>query len=259
MDSKPSSGESTRLRGVDLARAAGISVQQVRNYVDVGLLPPTERTASGYRVFTAAHARAMPVARQVLAAFGWEDAATLMTAAHAGDVDRVVELIDHAHAQLDRDRGRIQAALRAFEQVVINPLDADPRMSAALRLMQRQQRPLQIGQLAELLGIRTSALRFWQRSGLLSPTRDRAGYRVYDQIAVRDAHLIHLLRTGGFPTSIIRAALDEMHSSPTGRANRVGTELSRRNRELYRRSRRRMRATAALSDYIDTLAGWSGG
>jgi hypothetical protein len=28
-----------RLRAVDLARQAGISVQQVRNYVDLGLLP----------------------------------------------------------------------------------------------------------------------------------------------------------------------------------------------------------------------------
>ena len=48
-----------RLRPVDLARAGGISTQQVRNYADAGVLPPAPRTPSGYRVFTAEHRRAL--------------------------------------------------------------------------------------------------------------------------------------------------------------------------------------------------------
>ena len=43
---------SMRLRATDLARRGGVSVQQVRNYVDQGVLPPVERLPSGYRVFT---------------------------------------------------------------------------------------------------------------------------------------------------------------------------------------------------------------
>ncbi|HKS49906.1 MAG TPA: MerR family DNA-binding transcriptional regulator [Amycolatopsis sp.] len=55
------------MRTVDLARRAGISTQQVRNYVDAGFLPPVERTASGYRAFTDRHAEAIIVARRVAA------------------------------------------------------------------------------------------------------------------------------------------------------------------------------------------------
>ncbi|MDQ0939944.1 MerR family DNA-binding transcriptional regulator [Streptomyces sp. V1I1] len=48
---------SDRLRAIDLALTAGISVQQVRNYIEMGILPPVERTAGGYRIFTSAHAK----------------------------------------------------------------------------------------------------------------------------------------------------------------------------------------------------------
>ena len=41
----------TSLRTIDLARAAGISVQQVRNYEALSLLPRASRSKSGYRLY----------------------------------------------------------------------------------------------------------------------------------------------------------------------------------------------------------------
>lgn len=54
-----------RLRVVDVAATAGISTQQVRNYLDEGVLPPVERTPSGYRVLTVGHVRALAVLRRM--------------------------------------------------------------------------------------------------------------------------------------------------------------------------------------------------
>jgi hypothetical protein len=45
-----------RWRPADLARLAGITEQQVRNYLAAGLLPPAERAANNYRVLTDHHA-----------------------------------------------------------------------------------------------------------------------------------------------------------------------------------------------------------
>lgn len=251
---KPSTGVTRPMRGIVLARDAGISVQQVRNYEQAGLLPATTRSAAGYREFGEAHRRALVPARALVAAYGWDDAVTIMVAVHRGDRNTAVAAIDHAHAELDRDRDRIQQALHAFEVVVTHPLDADPRMSAALAQITRQGTPLQIGQLADLLGVRTSTLRFWESAGLLRPTRERAtGYRVYDVAAARDAHLVSLLREGDFPMPIIRAALDEMHSSADGRPERVGAELNRRMAQLNDRSWTHLQADAALVAYLDWL------
>ncbi|MEU4390579.1 MerR family DNA-binding transcriptional regulator [Kribbella sp. NPDC023855] len=101
------------------------------------------------------------------------------------------------------------------------------------------------------MDVRTSALRFWEQEGLITPSRERAtGYRAFD-VAARDAHLVRLLREGDFPMAIIRAALDEMHSSPAGRPERVGAELNRRISQLHHRSLRRLRADATLITYLD--------
>lgn len=249
---KPSNGASRTMRGIELAREAGISVQQVRNYEQAGLLPTAARSAAGYREFDESHRRALTSARALVGAYGWDDAVTIMAAVHRGDLETAVACIDHAHAQLDRERERIQQALQAFEVVVTHPLDADPRMAAALDKMTRQGTPLRIGQLADLLGVRTSAVRFWERAGLIRPAREQAtGYRVFDVAAARDAHLVRLLREGNFPMTIIRAALDEMHSSPDGRPARVGAELNRRNSQLHQRSWARLRADANLIAYLD--------
>ena len=252
---KPSSGTSRAIRGVDLAREAGISVQQVRNYEQAGLLPAATRSAAGYREFGESHRQALAAARALVRAYGWDDAVTIMAAVHRGDLKTAVARIDHAHAQLDRERERIQQALHAFEVVVTHPLDADPRMAAALAQMTRQGTPLRIGQLADLLGVRTSTLRFWEQAGLIRPSRERTtSYRAYDVPAARDAHLVRLLREGNFPMAIIRAALDEMHSSPDGRPERVGAELNRRDAELHERSLARLRADATLIAYVDWIA-----
>ncbi len=57
------------------------------------------------------------------------------------------------------------------------------------------QRGLRIGQLAKLLGTTTKTLRFYEAARLLSPpTRNAAGYRVYDDAAVVQARRLLGLR-----------------------------------------------------------------
>ncbi len=55
-------------RTIDVARQAGYSVQQVRNLERDGVLPPAERSSSGYRSYTPAHAQAAAAYRLLAAA-----------------------------------------------------------------------------------------------------------------------------------------------------------------------------------------------
>ncbi|MFD2352022.1 MerR family DNA-binding transcriptional regulator [Nonomuraea ferruginea] len=55
------------MRPIDLARAAGLSTQQIRNYADDGVLPPTPRTPAGYRRFDARHRQALLTYRALAA------------------------------------------------------------------------------------------------------------------------------------------------------------------------------------------------
>ncbi|MER7335837.1 MULTISPECIES: MerR family transcriptional regulator [unclassified Micromonospora] len=230
---------SGRLRAVDLAATAGISVQQVRNYVDLGVLPPVERTAAGYRIFTADHLRALSVARRMAEGHGWARTREVMAAVHRGDLPAALAALDGGHAELDRERADIRRVLGAFETVVTSP----PATLPAPR------RGVRIGAVADLVGVRTSQLRLWEQRGLVRPVRERGtGYRVYDQAELRAAQVVALLRRGAYPFDIIAAVLDEMRT--TGSAQRVHAELARREQELHRRSLRRLGASAALYDYL---------
>lgn len=232
---KASSGDA-RLRLTDLARSAGMSVQQVRNYVELGLLPPVERGANGYRVFTARHATALAVARTLIGGYGWQTALTVLSAVHRGDRAAALAAVDQSHARLHSERAQVRTVLEALDGELPRHL--------------RTQRPLRIGDAAAAAGVRPSALRLWERLGLLSPGRERGtGYRVYDQTQLTRARVIVMLRQSRYS---LPAVAEVMAAMRAGDPARTRTALASRQRELDDTSVRRARATAALYGYLET-------
>ncbi|MGW6013555.1 MerR family transcriptional regulator [Streptomyces sp. NPDC055210] len=229
-----------RLRAVDLARAAGISTQQVRNYVETGLLPPVERTDSGYRVFTAVHADALTAARALAAGHGWPTAGAVMRAVHGDDLETALAVLDASHAELHRERGELAEVLGVLDTLVT--LDTPAAERGGLR----------IGEVADAVGVRTPVLRLWEARGLLRPTRERStGYRTYSASEARLARIVALLRRGEHPFSAIAPVLAELRTG--GSPERVRAELAGRERELHRRSLTRLRGSAALDAYLERL------
>ena len=56
------------LRTSDLAHAVGVHPNTVRLYAEWGLIPPVERSPSGYRLFTQRHLDCLRLARTIYAA-----------------------------------------------------------------------------------------------------------------------------------------------------------------------------------------------
>jgi DNA-binding transcriptional MerR regulator len=178
-----------RLRPVDLGREHGLSTQAVRNYEEEGILPAAERTPHGYRVYTPLHARALRAFVALVPAHGHRTAADGMRAVNSGDVDAALALLDESHALLLRDRETLAAVDAALRDLASSEPQAPPRRGEEVF----------IGQLAQQLGVGPATLRKWERASLLNPRRDPAtGYRVYAPADVRDAHLAHQLRRGGY-------------------------------------------------------------
>lgn len=70
-------------------------------------------------------------------------------------------------------------------------------------------RPIQIGELAEHVGVSSRSLRHYEQQGLLSPRRGSNGYRVYAELdLVRASNIKELLDTG-LTTADVRQYLDE--------------------------------------------------
>jgi len=144
--SRPAPGAGRRWRVVELARLSGVSEQQIRNYVDTGVLPPAERAANGYRIFTDHHADALRTARILAVGHGWSRTHAVLNAVHTGDLPTALAIIDDSHAKLAGERATITAATQAFTKAASEPAPSARRSAL-------------IGQVAGTIGVRTPVLR----------------------------------------------------------------------------------------------------
>ena len=97
------------------------------------------------------------------------------------------------------------------------------------------------------MGVRVSALRFWEQQGLLQPERDReSGYRLYDAQQVRRLQVVALLRQAGYGVDAIRPVLDDVAA---GRPDSALKAVERRREDVAAAGRACAHATAALWRY----------
>ena len=222
------------LRTVDVARRAGYSVQQVRDLEADGVLPPAQRTASGYRTFTDAHVRAALAYRSLAVAVGPVHAKELVRAAHRDPGSGLLRLLDAAHARLDAERRDLALAREAAGLIAAEPI-ADVRPSDAMG----------VSELAAALGVRPSTLRHWDAEGLVVPRRSAGEARRYTPADVRDARIVVQLRRAGYRIGPLRELLP--HFRRAGRRDDVLAALAARDADVDARSRALLEGTAALA------------
>lgn len=206
-----------------LGARVGYSTQQVRDLERLGVLPAAERGSNGYRRYGAQHEGALRAYRAMAAAIGPVPARRLMPDLVGASVEVAAERIDLLHAELADERARLREALRGLEVAVAEADDVFADADA-----------MTIGELAQALGIRPSALRHWEREGLVHPTRAAASARTYGSAALTEARVVAALRSGGYGIPAISRILDQMRT----RADAAEVEgiLTQRLADLTRRS-----------------------
>jgi DNA-binding transcriptional MerR regulator len=227
------------LRTIDLAQAGQISVQQVRNYEALGLLPPAERSKSGYRLYTQQHLAAVKIVKSMVGGYGWQRVPAIMQALHRGELSVALALIDERHAELASKRLQVEQTLAALRTLAVQ--------SAALPSTRHPQR-FRVGEAAKQVGVRVSALHFWEQQGLLHPLRDKSShYRLYDEQQMRRLRVVVLLRDAGYDFNVILSVLDDV---ATGRPEKAIAAVERRREELTRTSWACIEALALLQRYV---------
>lgn len=233
-------GTNDRYRPVQLAREHGISTQAVRNYERDGLLPPAERTPSGYRIYSSVHVHALRAYLALVPAHGYATSGQIMRAVNRGDLDGALRAIDRSHAQLLGDRETLDAVGATADALTRPPAAGPP------------DRPLAIGQLAHRLGVSPATLRKWERAAILVPPRDPATrQRQYGAGDVRDAQLAHLLRRGGHPLVHIATVMEQVRTA--GGIEPLALSLDDWRQRLADRGRAMLTAAGELAEYLRVL------
>lgn len=222
-----------------LAAASGYSAQQVRDLERLGVIPPGSRRPNGYREFGPSHLAALHVYRQLAIAINPVNARVVMVEAQRLPRDEAIARVVALHVELARARDDAIAALEALDSIVEEGrTDAAPSAGDAMS----------ITELAAAIGVRSSALRFWEQQGLVTPDRSTStGARSYPVAAVRDARIVAALRAGGYRIAAVRAVIESVRSLDPGDARHA---LEERLRTIAVRSEALLHAGAAIADLI---------
>lgn len=192
------------LRTSDLARAVGVHPNTVRRYVDWGLLPPVERSPSGYRRFTQSHLDCLRLARLVYrppypGTTINQSGVSIIKAAVSGDLGGALELAYSHLALVQSERAQAEVAVGLLERWAFG------------NLADATRQPIQIGQAAKLLGVTIDILRNWDRNGLIDVPRDPSnGYRRYGAQEISRLRVIRMLSRAGYSLSAILRMLVQL-------------------------------------------------
>jgi DNA-binding transcriptional MerR regulator len=227
------------LRTHDLALAGHISVQQVRNYEANGLIPQAQRSPSGYRLYTQQHLAALKAVQSMVGGYGWPRTSAIMQALHRGDLSAALVTIDERHAEIASKRFQVEQTLSALRTLAAQ--------SDSLQSSHHSQR-VRVGEAARQVGVRVSALHFWEQQGLLHPVREQhSRYRLYDEQQMRRLRVVALLRDAGYPFNVIQSVLDE---SAAGQPEKAIVAVEKRRGELTRISWACIEALTFFRHYV---------
>ncbi len=235
------------LRTCDLALAGGISVQQVRNYEASGLIPKAQRSLSNYRLYTQQHLVALKTVKSMVRGYGWPQTSAIMQSLHRGELSAALAIIDERHAELARKRLQMEQMLSVLRLLAAGSA-SQPRVSPPQRV--------RVGEAAKQVGMRVSALHFWEQQNLLHPVREQySRYRLYDENQMSRLRVVALLREAGYPFNVIQSVLDELAA---GQPEKAIVAVEKRREELTRTSWACIEALTSFQHYVSEFGPQNG-
>jgi DNA-binding transcriptional MerR regulator len=115
-----------------------------------------------------------------------------------------------------------------------------------------------IGQLATLTGTSERLLRYYERAGLLVPSRRANGYRDYDDAAEQTARQIRALLAAGLSTNLIKQVLPCAHADGSlrpcpGILDKLRSQLARLDRRAVElaQARRTLQRAIAVAEHAE--------
>lgn len=180
------------LRTSDLAKAVGIHPNTVRLYVDWGLLPPVEKSPSGYRLFTQRHLECLRLARMIYA--------EPYPGKHLRSTGKAILMA----VVKDDWGGALEKAFQHWSAVKSELTHAE----TALMLLNHWveglptepfQVPLSIAEVSALLHVSRDVIRNWERNGLITiPRNSYNRYRIFGTTEIGRMRVIRMLSQAGY-------------------------------------------------------------
>ncbi|CAH1205833.1 MULTISPECIES: MerR family DNA-binding transcriptional regulator [unclassified Paenibacillus] len=224
----------------EMASALNVSTTTLRRYEEQGLIPDVPRTPGNRRTYMGVHLHAFVAIRSLLSAYDIPVVYAAMREIRQGEKLKALWLVNGqlTHAQSEKERvEKIWSMLRDSNRG--NPMAADVPDG------------LTIGKAAGLAGVNASAIRHWEKEGLIHSERDPMnGYRIYPANQTRRILLISSLRKTVYYIGHMKQLLELLEERDPVQ---VESSLSLAMTKLNERLVRQYAGIQALMRYIEAL------
>jgi DNA-binding transcriptional MerR regulator len=173
-------------RPIDIARKLNISTSTLRIYEDMGIIPPVNRTNSGYRIFTQIHLDYFICIRKMVKGYSLEFTGELLREHMKGNSDKALWIITKSQADLYAEKMRL-------EKVGLNLIKNLDYKSNNLKKDKNDL--MTIKEISKITDVSITTIRYWENIGLVSSIReDGSNYRLFNEDQIKIILIIHALK-----------------------------------------------------------------
>ncbi|KHL93009.1 transcriptional regulator [Paenibacillus sp. IHB B 3415] len=199
------------MKGIEIAKKLNISTSALRHYEAWGLVPYVERAANGYRIYTKEHEAYFRCIRAMNAGFGMDLIREVMPRIIRGEILDALWLINKAQVNLHAEKETVK---RTVEMLDLKELNDLPKY--------RNKTSFAIGEVAEEAHVSASAIRHWEKEGLIKPERQQAsGFRIYSPSDIRKVLIIRTVQRVVYSLDIVREVLSELDKHNVAQAKEI--------------------------------------
>lgn len=197
----------TTYRTSEVARRVGLHPNTVRKYEEWALIPPPERLANGYRVYTDFHIDLIKLARK----------AFQIELLHG---DLRYKMVAMVKAAAKKEYPEAQRHLENYQKTLqMETLKAKKAAAITAELLHQHRETQDTGSysrkaIAEKFAMTVDSLRNWELNGLLEPKRQTNGHRYYTQQDLAKIQVIKVLRDAKYSLEAILRMLREVSADP---------------------------------------------
>ncbi|MEJ8306138.1 MerR family DNA-binding transcriptional regulator [Saccharibacillus sacchari] len=222
------------------ARLLNVSTTTLRRYEQLELVPDVPRKGAGRRVYAKPHMQAFAALRALLQAYDISVSYTVMKSIRENKALEALWRINEEQAEIQRERQRVAEMQELIGQ-------ADFAKYGGRRIGER----LSIREAADIAGVNASAIRHWEKEGLIAPARDaRNGYRIFGPRELRRIVVISSLRRTVYFIDHMKKLLEDLDAHNAAAVEKSFVIALER---LDRRLRLQYSAIAAVLEYIAIL------
>lgn len=175
-------------RPIDIANRLKISTSTLRGYEERGIVPKTERTSSGYRIYTEEHIAYFECIIAMAPGFGVDVTSAVLKNIQQKKLSSALWIINERQVATHQDK---ELAMRIL-QYLENEED------------ETSHPPMSIGEIAHKADVSATAIRYWEQKGYLRSTRGENQYRFFHFDQYIKILLLKLLKNAVYSEEIIQ-------------------------------------------------------